>query len=128
MNQNFQLSKTEKKLEWLMLLLAVFSFIIIGAGIYYQQNATDRDYLLVPLLLTIYGVFSLVYGISSITGGRLAEKWTPFSLFQIISSQLEKSNPESNARMLTGKILGIIAIAVSVAFFILTTTILKENL
>lgn len=84
MRQYFELDPTEKKQEWLMLTFALLAFLTIAKGVYNQYYKIDQDYILVPLLMTMFSGYFFVYGINELTKGNLIPKWTPFFIFQLI--------------------------------------------
>lgn len=112
---------SERKLQGLLFILAVASFVIIGKGIYNQNHQIDQDFLLVPLLFGIYSFIFISLGWNSLKGGSLLLNW--FFLF-ISPSIAENKKPESPAASPAGRkinshlILGIAATLTGVVFLI----------
>lgn len=111
MNNQIYLNKGEKKVEILLMLLTITSFIVIVIGIYFQNNNVDRDNILVPILL---GVYFVLFGLFSLTGfskGNLLKKWTPFFLYDFVLFIVKKGKVETDeAQKITNRIVSIITL------------------
>lgn len=91
MKKEIILTKTEKKLELFLIFIGLLSFIVIGFGIYFQNNNIDKDYLLVPILFAIYIVFFGMYAYNGLTDANLIKKWTP-TMYLLILWIVKKIN------------------------------------
>ena len=129
MQQYFELDNKEKKQEWLMLIFAAISFLIIGKGVYNQYHNIDQDNILVPLVLLMYCGFFFIYGINAFAKGNLIPKWTPFFIFQFTFFLIRKfsSKTREKARAFAAKFLGTLAIILSIGFLISAILLLTQN-
>ena len=115
----FELDSREKKQEWLLLTFAILGFLIIAKGIYNDFYKIDQDYILVPLLMIMFGAFFLVYAINGITKGNLTPKWTPFYMFQLVcflTKTIGSMTPDK-ARRFSTKLLGALGLIISMGCF-----------
>ena len=129
MQQYFELDNKEKKQEWLMLIFAAISFLIIGKGVYNQYHHIDQDNILVPLVLIMYCGFFFIYGFNAFAKGNLIPKWTPFFIFQFTFFLIRKfsSKTREKARAFATKFLGTLAIILSIGFLISAILLLIQN-
>lgn len=128
MRKTFRLSINERRLEWLLLILTVFSFIIIGKGVYNQDHNIDQDFLLLSLLSTTYFIIFMILGMNGLKKGNLLPKWTPFFMFQLIAKIIMKTTnvSEIKAEVITQKILGIFNVLFGILLIVMTLTYLKK--
>lgn len=130
MQQYFSLDAKEKKQEWLLLVSAVVSFMIIGKGVYNQYHHIDQNNILIPLLTVMYTCFFFVYGFNAFTTGNLTPKWTPFFIYQVTCVLIKKigSTTQDRAKIIAIKILGTIALIIALGLFIATIFILRGTI
>lgn len=120
MKQDFHLSYKEKRIEIILLILAVVTFIIIGKGIYNEKNNINQDNILLPLIMFLYGIFFLIYSFNGLSKGELIGKWTPFYLVPLLVIliirviKIQKEKAEKISRIT----IGILAFIVSLICFI----------
>ncbi len=129
MRQYFELDSKEKKQEWLMLTFAILGFLTIAKGVYNQYYKIDQDYILVPLLMTMFSGYFFVYGINGLTKGNLTPKWTPFFIFQFICflTKTIGSMTQDRARIFSTKLLGALGLIISVGIFVMAIISLTAN-
>jgi hypothetical protein len=115
----FELDSKEKKQELLLLAFAICGFLIIAKGIYNEFYKIDQNYILVPLVMIMFGGYFLVYAINGLTLANLTPKWTPFYLFQlvfILTKTIGATTPDK-ARRFSSKFLGALALIISIGCF-----------
>lgn len=124
MRQYFELDPKEKKQELLMLTFAILAFATVAKGLYNQYHNIDQDHILVPLLMTMFGGYFLVYGINGLTKGNLTPKWTPFYIFGIVQFLAKRigSITQDKARIFSTKLLGTLGLIVSIVIFTFAIT------
>ena len=128
--QYFQLNAKEKKQEWLMLGFALAAFITIGIGVYTQTHQINKDYILIPLCMAMFGCYTLIYSINGFTSGNLVYKWTPFFIFQLIVFLIKTvaSTAKEKATILSTKLLAVAGLIVSIIMFAFAAlTLIKPN-
>lgn len=94
MKIEIELTKSELKLQFYLILSALLSFIVIGIGVYFQNKNIDKDYLLVPILLSLWFVFFGIFAYNGLNNGALIKKWTPFYIYNSILWLLTKFNSD----------------------------------
>ena len=126
MPQYFQLDSKEKKQEWLMLAFAISGFMTIAKGVYNQYYHIDQDYILVPLVMALFGGYFLIYGINGLTKGNLTPKWTPFYIFHVVCflTRTIGSTKEGKAKSFSTKLLGVCGLLISIVCLTLAVKVL----
>ena len=92
MKTEIELTKTELKLQLFLILCSLLSFVVIGFGVYFQNNNIDKDYLLVPILLSFWFVFFGIVVYNGLKNGNLIKKWTPFYIYNSLLWLVNKFN------------------------------------
>ncbi len=125
MKKETHLSKTEQKLEYLILFIGILSFCVIALGVYYQNKKINKDYLLVLILSAIYIIIFGIYAYNGLRGGNLIKRWTPFFIYDIVLWIVSKfSTDNEKAEKLTNKIIIIKALLMCGLFLFIIIKIL----
>jgi hypothetical protein len=110
MKKEIILTKTEKKLELFLNFFCLLSLIVIGFGMYFQNNNIDKDYLLVPILFAIYIVSLGMYAYNGLTDANLIKKWTPTFYLLILWIVKKINTNEQKAEKSAIMIISLISI------------------
>jgi hypothetical protein len=126
MKNEINLTKTEKKLEYFLIIIGILSLSVIGFGIYFQNNNINKDYLLVPTFFGLLSIFMGTYAYNGLTDANLIKKWTPFPIYDIIIWIVSKNKKDKkNVEKITDIIISLIAIFFSLLLLILLLKFLK---
>lgn len=114
--KDFPLTGYEEKLEWILLIIALISFVIIGLGMYYQNSNGNISLTLVPLLFFVFGTFFILLGYNGLKRGNLLPKWMPF-FFNSPRAFIENRTVQDE---LTVRKFGAINLSLGVLLYILS--------
>lgn len=94
MKAEIVLTKTEKILQSFLLVSSLLSFVVIGFGVYFQNNNIDKDHLLVPILLSFWLIFFGILFYNGLRNGNLIKRWTPIDVYNFVSWLVTKFNSD----------------------------------
>ena len=111
MEAEIELTKVELKLQLFLILSSLLSFVVIGLGVYFQNKNIDKDYLLVPFLLSFWFVFFGIFVYNGMKNGNLIKKWTPFYIYNSVFWLMTKINSnKEKTEIITKQIIALFAL------------------
>ena len=111
MKAEIELTKAELKLQLFLILSSLLSFVVIGFGVYFQNKNIDKDYLLVPFLLSFWFVFFGIFVYNGMKKGNLIKKWTPVYIYNSVFWIVTKINSnKEKTEIITKQIIALFAL------------------
>lgn len=107
---DYNLTPAERRIEWLLLVIALLSFAVVGKGIYNQSTGINQDSVLTPILFVLYGVFFLIIALNALSQRSLVRKWMPFFFKK---KETTPGTPDNSAKR-----VGWILLFVSIVLFV----------
>ena len=109
MKPRIELSKKERKLELILILIALLSFIVIGFGIYFENNNIDKDHILIPMVMGIYLIFFGILAFNGLSNGQLIKRWGSIIYVILLWPVTKVVSDKQKAENITSKILSLFA-------------------